>query len=232
MRKVARLTLVTTALSVTCCNGPNLTDNFVPGDVKERPLISAMQVAPIAVVGRVVSVRQIGGVRSSASDPPLKVELVRVRLAVENVLKGPGVGRQIDVYYFQYSAYTRVFRNVFLYRPRPGDYRIFFLREEAGVFRAIKDVSDFTLEVYSGSHQNAMLPPGSPGQAIAWVLLTPGEGIRQDVFAKFLYESFGEAAAMSSEEHALGLLGPLLRNDDEATRKAAAEMVTMMKASH
>jgi hypothetical protein len=219
------------ALSASCGGGPHLVDVFDRDDIKERPACHAMLRAPIAVVGRVLSVHQIGGVRSSSSTPAIKVELVRVRVAVENVLKGRVTHPEIDFFYFRYSAYTRIDIGVFAYQPQRGDHRVFFLREENGIFRAVKDVTDYTLQVHSGSHQGTAPPPGSSlREGVGWVLLTPGRGMKDAVFAEYLNTAFHDAVLMSSDTYALNLLNPLLKSDSAAIRTEAESIVASVKA--
>lgn len=225
------LTVVLTTVLLVCCE-PTLhfDDVFDRKDINERPPLSAMMRAPIIMVGRVVSVSQIGGVRSSNAAPEIKVELVYVTVRVENVLKGRLSQRQIGYYYFQYSAWTRVNIGVFMYRPEQGDHRIFFLREEAGVLRCVKDVTDYTLRLYTGSH--AASPPSSSlplGEKIGHILLTPGRGTREDVFARYLDDAFVTVSVITSRSVALALLDPLLNSDSDAVRKSARSIVQAIR---
>jgi len=118
------------------------------------------------------------------SDPEYPLQLRKLRVRVENVLRGDVTGGTIEVYYF---AFAGGFDG-----PQPlgmwsvGSRRILWLRRDSGVLRTARDGGDScTRGVYSGAHPHLTVDPRKPIiYALADILLTRGEGeIDDDRFA-------------------------------------------------
>ena len=132
--------------------------------------------APFVVVGVAGSDIRIGGPVPSRHDPNYPMQLHRVDVQVENVLRGSIDERKISVYYFGFAGGFD--------GPRPSGFgrepsrRILWLRKERGEFRMACDGWDHcTMFVESGAHPEYGGDPQQPlDQAVADILLTRGEG--------------------------------------------------------
>jgi hypothetical protein len=68
-----------------------------------------------------------------------------------------------------------------------GQRRVFCLLRDAGVLRSVTEFRDDGIVVLSGAHTRYQRDrKSSGGQAIADILLTPGDGFDPDVFAHYL----------------------------------------------
>lgn len=132
------------------------------------------------------------------SDPNYSVQLRRLTVNVENVLKGAPVPKTIEVYYFTfYGGYDG---------PPPlgswnvGDRRILWLRRDAGLLRTVCDGWDgCTKGVFSGAHPHYTPDPRKPlDYASVDLLFTRGEGdVDENRFGTGLDE-IGDNAHMRS----------------------------------
>lgn len=132
--------------------------------------------APLVVVGVADSDVPIGRPVSSRHDPKYPMQLHRVRVQIENVLKG-SIGEQtISVYYFGFAGGFD--------GPRPLGFgrepsrRILWLRSDGGAFRMACDGWDYcSMFVRSGAHPQYRADPQQPlDHALVDMLLTRGEG--------------------------------------------------------
>lgn len=220
-------------LLASCSPQPHLSDLFDPIHLKTRQRLDFIESAPIVVVGRVRSVPSIGGVRSAARLPEMKIELTRISIDVENVLTGEVSGSELEFYYFVFSARNHRDLGVPAYFPVLGERRVFFLKSEAGVIRSVGDVTNCTLRVASGSHIGFKRPANSSlGQTISLILLTPGEKCDAEVFRAQIAQAFFIATALSTESYALSLLEKLLRDNNEAVRNEAARILASLQPPH
>lgn len=82
--------------------------------------------APVIILGRVVSVVDVGGVRRAAADNRLAVQLVQITAAVDLVIKGKVTGSNASFYFFKYSNEGPAELRRRRYFPEIGQKRIFF----------------------------------------------------------------------------------------------------------
>lgn len=227
MSTVTKVASLGAMLLVSYACGPKIEDRFNPEDTHFHPPLRTMRSASLVVVGRVTSVQPVGGVRNATRAPELRIRLARVTLAVENVLRGSRSDATLTFYYYAFSAYrgTSLPFHLYLYRPERDIRRIFFLKEEDGIVRSVGDVIDYTIPVWSGSHEG-LTPPSQLCQAISWILLTPGKGAQVDTFAEHLYGGLSVAIGFDCEPYALAQLEALLTSDNTLVRTEARDIVT------
>ena len=138
---------------------------------------NAVESAPIVVVGVLASDTLISRPVPMHSDPKYPLQLRKLTMRVENVLKGAPIPATIAVYYFTWAGGFD--------GPRPlgfwtvGGRRILWLRRDSGVLRTACDGSDGCTEtVWSGAHPHFMPDSQKPFEyALVDLHLTRGEGI-------------------------------------------------------
>jgi hypothetical protein len=140
--------------------------------------------APIVVVGVVRSDTLVLRPVPMHKDRSTPLQMRRMHVSVENVLRGDIPGQHVEIYYFTWaSAFDG---------PQPlgmwnvGSRRILWLRRDGGVFRTSCDGWDgCTWGVYSGSHPHLKIKQGEPiERALADIVFTRGEGaINESRFA-------------------------------------------------
>jgi hypothetical protein len=132
--------------------------------------------APIVVAAVVAADTVVRSPLPMHSNPGKLLQLRRLTLRVENVLKGAPIPDMLTVYYFTWAGGFD--------GPRPlgfwniGSRRIWWLERESGVLRTACDGWDgCTMGVQSGAHLNYRRDPTRPiNFALADLLLTRGEG--------------------------------------------------------
>ena len=151
------------------CARPHLTE-------RTGAEIGEIRSAPVVVAGAIWSDWPAGLGRG--------LELRRVKVAIENVLKGDVPLGPAEIYYFTLPSDAD--------EPRPlgmwhaGERRIFYLRPENGVLHTACDGrDDCTIPYETGSHAGFHPDGHRPvDYAIADLLLTPGDGVTEDQFAR------------------------------------------------
>ena len=162
------------ALDAGCSKTPRLTEYDEQSNSMARS-------APLVVVGVADSDVPIGHEVPSRHDPDYPMQLHRVKVRIENVLKGPAGEPTISVYYFAFAGG--------LDGPRPLGFgrqpsrRILWLRGDGGSFRMACDGWDRCTEfVKSGAHPHYRANPQQPlNRALTDILLTRGEGEINDL---------------------------------------------------
>ena len=137
---------------------------------------SASCSAPLVIVGIAEGDRIVGPAFPSRRDPSYPMLMHRVRVHIENTLRGRIDQPQIDVYYFAFGGGFE--------GPRPLGFgkepsrRILWIRRDSGVYRMACDGWDgCTMFVWSGAHPGYSAATEKPlGYAIADIILTRGEG--------------------------------------------------------
>jgi len=132
--------------------------------------------APIVVVGVLSSDALVRIPVPMQSDPQYPLQLRRLKVQVENVLKGESIPGTIVVYYFTWAGGFD--------GPQPlgywkvGSRRILWLRKDSGVLRTVCDGWDgCTMSVQSGAHRHYRLDPQKAlNYALVDLRLTRGEG--------------------------------------------------------
>lgn len=155
-------------LEVACTRQPPLTDR-VGADREE------IRSAPLVVAALILKDAPAG-----AGHP---LELRRLKVQVENVLKGNLQPGPAEVYYFALPPDSDEPRPLGLWQP--GDRRIFYLRQEAGLLHTACDGrDDCTIPFETGKHNGYRPDPNRPvDYAIAELLLTEGSGVSDEQFA-------------------------------------------------
>jgi hypothetical protein len=132
--------------------------------------------APIVVVGVLTSDILVRRPIPMHSSPHYPLQLRRLTLRVENVLKGAPVPEIISVYYFTWAGGFDGPRPLGFWRV--GGRRILWLRMDVGVFRTVCDGWDGCTEgVASGAHPRYRRDPRKPLEyAFVDSRFTRGEG--------------------------------------------------------
>jgi hypothetical protein len=140
--------------------------------------------APIVVVGVLSADTLVSRPVPMHSDPEYPLQLRRLTVQVENVLKGRSLPDTIIVYYFTFAGGFDGPRPLGLWRV--GGRRVLWLRTDSGVYRTVCDGwDDCTMRVESGAHRGYRPDPQKPlDYALTDLLLTRGEGaINENRFA-------------------------------------------------
>ncbi len=129
--------------------------------------------APLVVVGLAENDERIGQPTPSRQDP---MQLHRITVHVENVLKGAVSQRTIPVYYFAISG-PYYGQHPLIFGREPSR-RILWLRKDQGKYRIACDGSpDCTMRIMSGAHPGFRMNPGDPiERTMTDLLFTRGEG--------------------------------------------------------
>jgi hypothetical protein len=132
--------------------------------------------ASIVIVGVLVSDTLVVRPVPMHSNPKFQLQLRRLGVRVENVLKGDISRGTVAVYYFTFAGAFEGPQPLGMWKVESR--RILWLRRDAGVLRTACDGWDgCTWGVYSGAHPHFTVAPQTPiGDAVADILLTRGEG--------------------------------------------------------
>jgi hypothetical protein len=152
--------------------------------------------SPIVVVGLILSDTVVRYPVPSHLDPRLSLEFRRMKLRVENVLRGDPMPGVVTVQYFAFDnpSGSPAMGLWTLARPWPRGYRrVFWLRRDDGVLRTSCDGRDScTVIVASGAHPHYVRDSSQTlGRAIADLELTRGDGVVDADFAKQIEEGTG-----------------------------------------
>ncbi len=205
------------ALSLTwlAAPPPHLIDHC---DYKRHDVVSA----PVVVVGVLESDVLVSGWIPMHSDPKYHLQLRRLSVRVENVLKGSNIPGVIAVYYFTWADGFDGPRPLGFWRI--GGRRILWLRRDSGVFRTACDGWDGCTEgVWSGAHPGYALDPTKPIEfALADLHLTRGEGPVNKI--AFATEALQEPVGIPGiEEYAIGKLRHLAVTEKDEIKSSACE---------
>jgi hypothetical protein len=181
--------------------------------------------APIIVLGQVLGARDIGRAAPSKGDPRVIVQLTRIRIDVEQVVKGVVGASPLEFSYFTFSARNRNSLGVPYYLPSIGQHRIFFLEPSEHTYRSVGDLTDYTLRVMTGSHPKEFCKGKPPGCCIAEILLVPGEGLNRRFFPAYLNEAHYAAGVLCSQAVARSLMGRLEQDPDELIAESARQVL-------
>lgn len=179
--------------------------------------------APLVVVGVADSDTRVGGTRPSKDDPKYPMQLHRVRIHVENVLRGELSDGAVWAYYFGFAGGFNGPRPLG-FGPKPSR-RILWLRRDAGVLRTACDGWDeCTMLVESGAHPGYRPEPGKPlGYALADILLTRGQGeVNETEFTRAV--AWG-APATIPEDYRIKKFAHLALTEKPAMKAAACSQI-------
>ncbi len=137
--------------------------------------------APIIIVGILRSDTLVRGPVPTHSNPKSPLQLRKLEVQVENVLKGGPIPKLSTIYYFAWAGAFDGVRPLGLWNI--GERRILRLRKDSGVLRTTCDGSDYcTGSVESGAHPSYRPDSQkSADYALADLLLTRGEGQVNDM---------------------------------------------------
>jgi hypothetical protein len=172
-------------LTVACCL-TWLATGFLPPHLVDQcgSQNNPQDTAPIVIVGVLASDTLVLRPVPMHSDPQYLLQLRKLQVRVENVLKGDVTAGTVAVYYFTFAGGFHGPQPLGMWRV--GRRRVLWLRRDSGVLRTACDGWDgCTKGVYSGAHPHFPVDPQKPiTYAVADILLTRGEGkINDDRFA-------------------------------------------------
>jgi hypothetical protein len=205
-----RLLLAILAVSTTCSCGPA----FRPYDKSTNEQAYA---APLVVVGLAENDEEIGGPTPKREDPGDTMQLHRVTVHVENVLKGAVPQRTISVYYF---AFVGVYYGAtpLIFGKEPSR-RFLWLRKDKGQYRMACDGCNCTAPIMSGAHPGFKMTPGEPiERAMTDLLLTRGEGPVDD---RQFAQEIERGAPDRSDSHVIEKLRHLALTESPEVKYAA-----------
>jgi len=217
-----------------CTNAAAQRDQFRSSD-RRLPFDQKLRfemAAPIIVLGHVLEVSEIGQPQRSRTDGRIKIQLARIKIEVEEMIKGNVGSSPMEFYYFVFSAdASEVDLGVPRYLPDVGQRRIYFLKPSSGSYRSVGDVYDYTLQVSSGSHSRGFCKGKSPGCCIAEILLVPQQDYDASWFVAHLVESQRAAEVMCSRRAALDLIRNLTQHPDQRISDGAREVLAIERSS-
>jgi hypothetical protein len=153
---------------------------------------------PIVIVGRILAHSEVGRPHPSRWDVKYPMQLYKVTVQVENVLRGDLDRGTVRIFYFaNLYASEGPPRMGMVGRGgqwRVGDRLIWFLRRDAGVLRTVLDTwAQCTDPVLTGSHVNYRPRPGETlSQMVVDILLDRGEGCSDQQMVEALSKSVPE----------------------------------------
>ncbi len=227
-RLFAAIALMGAGGLVGCASTASIREHFHTSD-RDLPFDKRLRMearAPIILLGHVVSVGEIGAPRQSSADHRIGIQLTRIKVDVEVVLKGDVNSDSADVYYFAYSpSASRMDFRAPRYLPAVGQHRIFFLKPTDTGYRLVGDILDYTLRVSSGRHSRGLCDGMTPGCCIAQILLVPQRNMDVDQFVADLVVSAYAAEVLCSREAAQNLLQRLVAHPDDRVSDRARDVI-------
>ena len=228
MRMIVTLLLLT----IVCSTGCSETYSTVPILMDECDLhqlianrLSKMADATVVLLGAITHVDDLGQSRKTPIRSAIRVQLTQVTVQVEQIVRGSLSSDRIQFYFFRYADDNRTALTPGGYTPRIGERRLLFLRAEEGGLRAVGDVMDYTIRVWSGRPTSGLCEAQSPGCCIARVLLSPGEGFQPEAFARHLPDSVYYAQQFCSSGRVRMLVKRLAAYRDSILARSASEVL-------
>ncbi len=216
-------------LSLSCTSVPWLNDcTQFSGDWETS--------IPVIVVGRIVSNVAIREEHGSCRDKYFPVQLYRVTVDVENVLRGKNIPNEIRVYYFSgvgsQGGPARLGMRENGGRWRVGDRELFLLRWDSGVLRTKCDtLAACVYPVLTGAHPGFRVDPTKPiAYSVVRLLLSRGEGCSD----KQMIEAIESLQSWNlSEKYALTRLLDIAETETPPVRNAACQdLADVAEAMH
>jgi hypothetical protein len=184
MRKWFVAVCLSIVIDAGCSSSPRLV--FQKGTSSDSEYLSKVFNAPIVIVGVIDSDTLVRG--PIPWDGTI-IKLCKLKVRVENVLRGGAIPETVTVYYFTWAGgidgpKPLGFRRVPAY-PNLIYRRVLWLRKDSGVLRTACDGWDeCTMPVDSGAHPNYKPDPRKPlGYALADIFFTRGVGATDAEFA-------------------------------------------------
>jgi hypothetical protein len=141
-------------LSAACEKTPHIIENHNDlGDLTNDRIESA----PVFIVGQIAAYKEIGSPKPSRHDQRIAMQLCRISVRVENVLRGDIISTEVPVYYLvNVGSNGGPPRLGMVGRGgswRIGDREVFLLRWDSGVLRTMRDTYPEGVEqVLTGPH--------------------------------------------------------------------------------
>jgi hypothetical protein len=146
-------------------------------------------------------------IRWSAQYGVSSVRLVKVKLSVEQVIRGSVENSEVTAYYWAPEVYTH---GRALHTPSLGARSVHYLITGQGVLRYVADVMRSSTPVFSGHHRQSPWAAGSNDEAkIVAILLTPGEGMDVTRFSSNLGTATFDSLWLAGFNDTLPLLNAL-----------------------
>ncbi len=179
-------------LNISCERIPELVD-YQNGGYRVD-----LESAPVIVVGTIAGHACLGQPHRSHWHPDQSMQLCRVTVRLENVLRGKVSGTVVPIYYLIGTRQMGHARMGMVGRGghwQIGDRAIFFLQWDSGVLRTVYDTwAAATPPVLSGSHANYKPMPGeSISHQIIDILLDRGQGCGEGQWAQAILGSTARA---------------------------------------
>lgn len=231
MQLAGILAVIALSSLVGCTHAADLQDQFGMSDYRlsfdERLRIE--KAAPNIVLGKVLAVNEVGKPRRSPGDFRIKTQLTRIKIDVEEVIKGDVRSNRMNFYFFTYSSQNKVDLGVPRYEPEVGQRRVYFLRPWQDSYRSVGDVTNYNLPVRSGTHARGFCQGKEPGCCIAEILLVP----TQDIDVQWFVHELGPLSAyaagvLCSPRKAQELLQQLAQNPDTRIADSATDIMSML----
>lgn len=199
------------------CGAPRFSPRIGRGPLDVAELVKRSDAVVVGTIGPIAVARKPRIGDCSA--------LIRVSVSLENVLRGHVPGRTLE--YYNFSPWCGFVGPVDI--PHSGERSVLFLREDSGHWRTIEDYWSNRLRVFSGGHPDSMVENQPIEEAIARILLTPGDGDSSEDFAVGVMQGSGIAVMLVGDDGALPLLEPLLAHPDFSVRVASCAELNSIK---
>lgn len=228
---MAAVVLIITA----SCSGPAKIFEYPP--LIDFPFDYKINSVPVIVVGTIQSHSRVGEPHSSrweqGGTQSGHLQLNRIIVRVENVLKGSGIPHELPVYYYV---------DLGIKEGPPimgmadsggtwhiGDRKLFVLQSDAGVLRTVCDNWERCVPgIFTGAHPNLSESSGRPlGELIADFLLTRGQDCTDEGIIKSLV-SEASLAYGYSKDYAVQRLQSIAATDHPGVRQQACEILRSM----
>jgi hypothetical protein len=186
---------------------------------------------PVIVVGRIDSNIAVRSQHGSCLDPYFTVQLYRVTVDVENVLRGQGIPGKIAVYYFSgvgsMGGPPRLGMHENGGRWQRGDRELFLLRRDSGVLRTKCDTLHACVyPVLTGAHPAFRVDTTKPiAYSAVRLLLSRGEGCSDRQMIEAIASEFPNSpgAAELSMKYAIARWQEIAQTETPDVRNAACK---------
>jgi hypothetical protein len=185
MRKLFLAVCLSVAIDGGCRSSPRLV--FQKGTSSDSEYLAKVFNAPIVVVGAIESDTVV---RSPIHSDGMLIQLRKLKVRVENILRGDAVPESATVYYFTWAGAFNGPRPLGFWGAKASSNpiwrRILWLRRDSGILRTACDGWDeCTMPANSGPHPDYKPDPRKPlAYALADIFFTRGNGITDAEFAR------------------------------------------------
>jgi len=176
-----------------------------------------LAVEQLIVLGIAEGDQKIGRLVASPVNPGSRLQLHRVTVHIENVIRGDVPERDITLYYFAFE-FLNTSHHPLIFGRSPSR-RLIAMRRDGGVYRAAVDGWNCAPRIVTGAHPDYKPDPGaSTTEYEAALSLTRGKGpVEDSEFAEAIRMSAGAVPDRSTVEK----LGRLVVTESGKVRNAA-----------